>query len=56
MFLFQGRHARHLPATEIPLLEAMDKELTLNELSLRFEPGVLDTVDDLYQDHMGSLK
>lgn len=56
VFLFQGRHARHLPATEIPLLEAIDAEITLDELSHQFGPGALDTIYDLYQDHMVNLK
>lgn len=55
-FLFQGRHARYLPATEIPLLEAMDAEMTLGELSLNFGPDALNTVYNLHQDHMVCLK
>jgi radical SAM protein with 4Fe4S-binding SPASM domain len=56
VFLFQGRHARHLPATDIPLLEAMDTQITLDDVSRDFGSGALNTVYDLYQDHMLSLK
>jgi len=54
-FLFQGRHARHLPATDIPLLEAMETQITLEEISRDFGKDALNTIYDLYQDHMVSL-
>ncbi len=56
VFLFQGRHAVHLPAADVPLLEAMDAGLTLDELSRRFGPDALSTVYDLHQDHMVCLQ
>ncbi len=56
VFLFQGRHAIHLPAADIPLLEAMEQFDTLDEISRKFGLDALNTVYDLYQDHMVSLK
>lgn len=56
VFLFQGRHARHLPASDVPLLKAMEQSSTLDEISRKFGLDALNTVYDLYQDHMVSLK
>jgi hypothetical protein len=56
VFLFQGRHARHLPASDVPLLKAMEKSSTLDEIFREFGSDALNTVYDLYQDHMVSLK
>lgn len=55
-FLFQGRHCRHLPASELSLLEAMDQTITLDEILRQFGVDALETVYDLYQDHMVSLR
>ena len=56
VFLFQGRHASHLPASDVPLLKALERPNTLDEISQKFGLDALNTIYDLYQDHMVSLK
>jgi len=56
VFLFQGRHASHLPVSDVPLLKALERPNTLDEISQKFGLDALNTIYDLYQDHMVSLK
>lgn len=56
VFLFQGKHVRYLAAAEVPLVEAMAREATLQEISEQFGPPAVNTVYDLYLDHMVTLR